>query len=86
MAILTIRGLDDDLKAKLRLEAAKRGCSMEEAARGILKRALTTPPTEAGGLGTRVHGYFAEAGGFELESPRLPEGAVPDFSDYEYRG
>ena len=40
MAILTIRGLDDVLKSRLRFEAARRGCSMEETVRQILRQAL----------------------------------------------
>jgi plasmid stability protein len=43
MAMLTIRNLDDSLKAELRLSAARHGCSMEEEARRILRRALTKP-------------------------------------------
>ena len=79
MVSITIRGLDEALKSRLRLEAARRGYSMEEAARQILRRALMTPELEAGGLGSCVHGYFAEAGGFDLEIPArsLPRSA-PD--------
>ncbi len=81
MAVLTIRGLDDDLKARLRLEAARNGCSMEETARRILKRALSAPATEAGGLGSRLHGFFAAAGEYDLVLPTRPSGRVaPDFS------
>jgi plasmid stability protein len=69
MASLTIRGLDEALKGRLRLEAARQGYSMEEAARQILRRALMSPELEAGGLGSRVHGYFVEAGAFDLEIP-----------------
>lgn len=78
MATITIRGLDDDLKRRLRLEAARQGYSMEEAARRILRRALTGPEIENGGLGTRVNGYFVEAGAFDLELPTrsLPRSAA----------
>ena len=69
MAVLTIRGLDDELKAKLRMEAAKCGCSMEEAARRILKRALTAPASEADGVGSRIHEYFVAADAFDLNLP-----------------
>jgi len=69
MASLTIRGLDEALKTRLRLEAARQGYSMEEAARQILRRALMTPEPEAGGLGSRVHRYFVDADAFDLEIP-----------------
>lgn len=77
MATLTIRNLDDDLKKRLRLEAAARGHSMEEEAREILRRSLagTVAPD---GLGTRIHERFAKIGGVTLEAPRRqsrPRGA-----------
>ncbi len=82
MAGLTIRGLDDTLKANLRLEAARQGYSMEEAARQILRRALMAPDADAGGLGSRVHQYFVEVDAFDLDLPeRSAPRAVPDFSD-----
>ena len=37
MASITIRGLDDDLKQRLRLRAARNGRSMEDEARTILR-------------------------------------------------
>ena len=37
MASITIRGLDDDLKQRLRLRAARHGRSMEDEARTILR-------------------------------------------------
>jgi antitoxin FitA len=84
VAVLTIRGLDEDVKAKLRLEAAKCGCSMEETARRILKRALSAPGAEAGGLGHRLHGYFVDAGEFDLVVPPRSAGrGAPDFSSPE---
>lgn len=81
MASLTIRGLDDAIKTKLRLDAARHGVSMEEAARRILRRALTVSEKDAGGLGSRVRTYFVAAGGVDLV---LPERSAPrgsgDFS------
>lgn len=40
MANLTIRNLDAELKARLRLQAARHGCSMEQEVRDILRRAV----------------------------------------------
>ena len=82
MAGLTIRGLDEELKTNLRLEAARQGYSMEEAARRILRRALMAPDRDAGGLGSRVHQYFVEADAFGLDLPeRSAPRAGPDLSD-----
>lgn len=69
MATLTIRGLDENLKARLRLEAARQGYSMEETARQILRRALAGPGAEEGGLGSRVHRLFVEADAYDLKVP-----------------
>lgn len=74
MASLTIRNLEEAVKTNLRLEAARQGCSMEEAARGILRRALMTSEEDAGGLGSRVHRYFLEAEASDFE---LPERTYP---------
>lgn len=42
MATMTIRNLDDDLKARLRMRAARHGQTMEEEARSILRAALAS--------------------------------------------
>lgn len=68
MATLTIRNLDDDLKARLRVEAAQHGHSMEEEVRSILRRALIQPSTAAG-LGSRIHQRFSALGGADLDLP-----------------
>ena len=43
---LTIRGVDDELKRKLRVRAAENGRSMEEEVRQILRHALSLPSPE----------------------------------------
>ena len=68
MAILTIRNLDETIKRNLRLSAAMHGCSMEEEARRILRRALTRRDRTKG-LGSRIHQRFAAAGGLDLSLP-----------------
>jgi plasmid stability protein len=69
MGNLTIRNLDDSVKARLRVQAAQHGRSMEEEARTILSAALpeTTPETE--GLGQAIRRLFEPLGGMELELP-----------------
>ncbi len=74
MASLTIRDLDDDVKTRLRVQAAEHGRSMEAEARALLTAALSgrRPPR---GLGSYIAAQFAQIGGVELEIPRDHEPA-----------
>ena len=79
MASMTIRNLDDDIKKRLRIQAAEHGHSMEEEARAILRAALTKPgcPTN---LARAIRARFAPLGGVELEiPPREPMRELPRF-------
>ncbi|MFP4430675.1 MAG: FitA-like ribbon-helix-helix domain-containing protein [Spirochaetaceae bacterium] len=67
MASITIRNLDDSVKAGLRLRAARNNRSMEEEARRILAEAVKESGREGRGLGTAIHKRFLAAGGVELE-------------------
>jgi plasmid stability protein len=77
MATLTIRGLDEETKARLRVRAARHGRSMESEVRAILNDVLATPSTVTGGLGTRIHARFAGLGELDLpareDAPRAAE-------------
>jgi len=73
MSTITIRNLPDALKARLRMEAAAHGHSMEEEVRAILRRALTAKPSAKTALGQRIHARFAEVGGVNLEPPARRE-------------
>ena len=68
MASLTIRDLDDKVKERLRVQAARHSRSMEAEARSILTSAV-----KLGGdgtpLGSRIHGHFAGLGDVELDLP-----------------
>jgi plasmid stability protein len=66
---MTIRNIDDELKARLRIRAAERGHSMEAEVREILRAAVLQPAPEKG-LGTWMHEHFAEIGGVELDTPK----------------
>ncbi|HLM87306.1 MAG TPA: TraY domain-containing protein [Solirubrobacteraceae bacterium] len=68
MATLTIRGLDEATKARLRMRAARNARSMEAEVRAILEDALPNEPSP-GGLGSRIHARFAAVGGIDLEPP-----------------
>jgi plasmid stability protein len=83
MATLTIRQLDDAVKAKLRVRAAEHGKSMEEEAREILRQALA-PASPAGETGADLVSHIRKLvepfGGFDLELPeRLPPRRPPTF-------
>ena len=67
IATLTIRGLDPETHARLRIEAARHGRSMEAEVRAILTERLTPPAAERG-LGSRIHARFAGLEG-ELQLP-----------------
>lgn len=58
VATLTVRDLDDALKARLRVRAAENGRSMESEVRAILRAALATPPDR--GMGSRIRRRFAD--------------------------
>lgn len=71
MSTLTVRNLDDDLKARLRVRAAENGRSMEAEAREILRASLSTQQSTR--LGTRIHERFAGLGLDDIEIPARSE-------------
>ncbi|RCW43685.1 Arc-like DNA binding dprotein [Halopolyspora algeriensis] len=73
MATLTIRGLDDELHARLRVRAAQHGRSMEAEVRAILQDQLSSSPLPAWGLGSRIHARFATIEDAELDLPSRSE-------------
>ena len=75
MHSIAIRQIDTPLKNRLRFEAARQGCSMEEQARRILRSGLSAPADNALAtrqvhLANRIHARFAAAGGVDL--PAVP--------------
>ena len=74
MASITIRQLDEQLKARLRVRAAQHGRSMEDEARDILRSALSTGPKRPGNLADAIRQRFAPLGGVDL--PDMPREAV----------
>ena len=76
MATITIRQLDDKVKARLRIRAAQHGRSMEEEAREILRSALHSPASGRN-LAEIVRRRFAPFGGVDLEIPRRDEMREP---------
>lgn len=66
MASITIRRLDDSVKAKLRVRAARHGRSMEEEAREILRACLREKSTHRPNLAEAIRSYIEPLGGVEL--------------------
>lgn len=66
MASLTIRRLDDVIKSRLRIRAARHGRSMEEEAREILKSSLTPKFSDRLNLAESIRRRIAPLGGVEL--------------------
>jgi plasmid stability protein len=69
MESITIRRLDDGIKARLRLRAAHHGRSMEEEAREILRAGLRSEPAAGPNLAEAISRHFASFGGVELKLP-----------------
>lgn len=79
MASITVRNLEDDVKARLRMRAAAQGRSMEEEVRVILRDAVRFR-SEPENLAQAIRARFAPLGGVELQlPPRDPIREPPDF-------
>ena len=76
MATLTIRDVDEELRATLRVRATRNGRSMEAEVRAILHDALVKPASRDG-LGRRIHQRFAAIGGVEVAQPERTERPRP---------
>ena len=81
MATLTIRNLDDPLKARLRMRAAARNRSMEEEARQILRAALQEPSVQSPDIGARIRARFARLGDIQLQIETREPIRQPLFAD-----
>jgi len=79
-AAVTVRGLAPELKARLRIRAARNARSMEAEVRAILEAALAVPTEDQTDLGAFARLLFAPLGGVDLElPPRDPARDPPDF-------
>lgn len=68
MATVTVRGLDDEVRDRLRVRAARNGRSMEAEAREILRAAVTDDGAQDG-LFEALRNRFSALGGVDLELP-----------------
>ena len=78
MAAVSIRDLDDGVKERLRIRAARNGRSMEAEMRVILAEAVSDPGERVGLFATLVE-RFADVGGVELDLP--PRATAPRSAD-----
>jgi len=82
MATITIRQLDERTKARLRVQAAHHGRSMEEEAREILRSALTGARSTKSNLAEAIRQRFEAFGGVILEIPKRDlVRQLPDFAE-----
>ena len=81
MASITIRNLDDEIKARLRVRSAQHGRSMEEEARDILRNTLATEVPTPLNLAESIRRRFSALGGVQLTvPPRGPTREPPEFA------
>jgi plasmid stability protein len=77
MGSLSVRCVDDETLAQLRLRAARHGVSMEEEVRRILKQAVAAPE-RIGDLAVRL--FSPVYGGADLELPEREVNEPLEFS------
>ena len=81
MAALNIRNLDETVKRRIQVRAARHGRSMEAEVREILTDAVREPADSAG-LFTALLDQFGTLGGADLQLPERNEPArAADFSE-----
>lgn len=73
MGTLTIRSIDDEVKDKLRVRAARNGRSMEAEVRALIETAVAEPAEPERGLASQIRRDLAG-----LDLPPIPE---PDRSE-----
>jgi plasmid stability protein len=69
VASMTIRNLDENLQARLRVQAAQHGRSMEDEAKDILRAALSAEPSRSQSLVEAIRARIEPLGGVELDLP-----------------
>ena len=72
VAAFSVRDLDESVRERLRVRAARHGRSMEAEIRAILTDAVTRP-TDSSGLAQTLLARFGDLGGVELELPSRAE-------------
>jgi plasmid stability protein len=70
MGSVTVRKLDDDVKARLRVRAARHGRSLEEEVRQILTEAASEAEVRSDNLADAIRRIFQPLGGVDLDLPQ----------------
>lgn len=81
MASITIRNIDPEVKARLRVRAAEHDRSMEEEVRVILREVTSGPTAKKPSLVQIVREAVEPYGGFDLELPSRDE--YPNVEDID---
>jgi len=80
MASIIIRNIDEALKTRLRMQAARHGRSMEDEAREIFRVALNSSRARSTNLAAAIRARFAGLGGLDVpESTSQPMREPPEF-------
>lgn len=79
MTAISVRGLDDEVAARLRVQAARHGRSMEAEVRAILTAAVAVAEDERLNVAQVIRERFAAIGGVELQIP--PRSDLPRAAD-----
>lgn len=77
MASITIRNLDEQTKARLRVRAAHRKRSMEDEARNILRAALANDANRSRDLAQAIMERFQALGGVDVPITRREAAREP---------
>ena len=70
MAQRVVRNIEIEVKSRLQRRAKRRGRSMEEEVRDILRNAAKEEDTPVGGLGTEIASLFTKVG-LDADIPEL---------------
>jgi plasmid stability protein len=70
VAQLVVRNIEAEVKSRLQRRAKRRGRSMEEEVRDILRNAAQEEDTPVGGLGTEIASLFTKVG-LDTDIPEL---------------
>ena len=77
MASITIRNLDESIKARLRVRAAQHKRSMEDEVRSILGVVLADEPATERSLADAIQRRFRTFGGVDLQLPPRQAMRIP---------
>lgn len=80
MSSITVRNVDDSIKASLRLRAARHGWSMEQEVRHILQQTLAPETAEPISFAERINRRFKGLDADDLPIPaRQPTRTLPQW-------